>query len=158
MKKTIILKVNSFSYTIDVKCTDTLLKVLRDNLGLMGTKYGCGTGDCGACTVLLDNKAVPSCMVLAVRADGHSIETIEGLSKDDKWHVLQKSFVEEGAIQCGYCTPGMIMSAKYLLINNPNPSEEEIKNGLVGNLCRCTGYKKIIKAIKVAASKINKNI
>lgn len=158
MKKTIILKVNSFSYTIDVKCTDTLLKILRDNLGLMGTKYGCGTGDCGACTVLLDNKAVPSCMVLAVRADGHSIETIEGLSKDDKWCVLPKSFVEEGAIQCGYCTPGMIMSAKYLLLNNPNPSEEEIKNGLVGNLCRCTGYKKIIKAIKVAASKINKNI
>lgn len=154
MKKTITLLVNGSPRTLAVTHTATLLDVLRDDLGLTGTKYGCGHGDCGACTVLLDGRAVPSCLVLAVRADGHTVETIEGMARGGKLHPLQKAFVEEGAVQCGYCTPGMIMSARALLEQNPHPSEEEIRRGLAGNLCRCTGYEKIVRAVQAAAEEM----
>lgn len=116
----------------------------------MGTKYGCGEGECGACTVLLNGKAVNSCLVLAVEADGCEVLTIEGLSKDGKLHPIQQAFIDEGAAQCGFCTPGMILAAKALLDENPNPSDEEIKQGLAGNFCRCTGYVSIFRAVKKA--------
>lgn len=132
---------------------DILLDVLRRE-GYKGVKKGCGQGECGACAVLLNNRPVNSCMVLAVETDGMEIITIEGLGSTDKPHVLQKSFVETGAVQCGYCTPGMIISAKALLDKTPNPNEEEIKKALDGNYCRCTGYVKIIDAVKLASKKI----
>jgi carbon-monoxide dehydrogenase small subunit len=128
-----------------------LLQVLRNGLGLNGTKEGCGTGDCGACTVLLDGKPVNSCLVLAIDADGHEVTTVEGLEKEGKLHPLQAAFVEEGAVQCGFCTPGMLMTAKGLLDENPHPSEGEIRRGIAGNLCRCTGYVRIVRAIQRAA-------
>jgi len=128
----------------------TLLELLRDKFGLTGTKKGCGYGECGACTVLMDGKAVNSCLILSQRVQGKKITTIEGLSKNGELHLLQKKFVENGAIQCGYCTPGMILSAKALLDENPNPSKEDVKLAIVGNLCRCTGYLKIIEAILAA--------
>ena len=133
----------------------TLLEPLREEIGFLGTKNGCNSSHCGACTVLLEGKAVNSCTLLAIQADGKHIITIEGLSEDNKPHPIQEAFVEEGAIQCGFCTPGMIMSAKDLLDNNSNPSNFEIREALSGNLCRCTGYAKIIDAVKSAASKLN---
>ena len=147
MKQLININVNGTSYEIAVKPNSTLVDVLREQLRLTGTKKGCGLGDCGACTVLINGKAVNSCLVLAVEADGQNILTIEGLAQGEELHPIQQAFVEKGAIQCGYCTPGMILRTKSLFDENPNPSEEEIKKALTGNLCRCTGYTKILDAI-----------
>jgi len=130
----------------------TLLDFLREELGLKGTKKGCDSGQCGACTIFMDGKAVNACLVLAVQAAGREVMTIEALSSDGRLHPLQEAFVEEGAVQCGFCTPGMIMSAKALLDEKKEPSEEEIRKALSGNLCRCTGYVKIVKAVRKAAS------
>jgi len=150
--KKISLIINGSPKEIEVAPTMRLLDVIRDVLGLTGTKEGCGEGECGACTVLIDGKPVDSCLVLVGQVQGREITTIEGLSSGNELHPLQKAFIEEGAIQCGYCTPGMILSAKSLLDSNPKPSEEEIRRGISGNLCRCTGYKKIVKAVQVVCS------
>lgn len=152
--KEIELNVNSILYRVEVKPKDTLLYVLREKLNLTGTKEGCGVGDCGACTVIVDGAAYNSCLLLAIRMEGKKIQTIEGLAEGGDLHPLQKSFVEHGGLQCGYCTPGMILSAKALLDENPDPSEAEIRTAIAGNLCRCTGYKKIVDAIKAAAVEI----
>jgi carbon-monoxide dehydrogenase small subunit len=156
MNKQIRLTVNGTLYEVEVKPHSLLLDVLRTNLDLTGTKSGCGTGDCGACTVLMDGKPVNSCLVLALEAEGKEIITIEGLEKDGKLHPIQESFIKNGAIQCGFCTPGMVLTAKAFLDENPNPSEEEIKHAISGNLCRCTGYIKIIKAISEASKIMEK--
>ncbi|MCK5098045.1 MAG: (2Fe-2S)-binding protein [Desulfobacteraceae bacterium] len=148
MKTIINLTINDQTYELAVEPNKTLAGLLRYDLGLTGTKKGCDTGDCGACTVILDGMAVNSCLVLAIQTDGSVIETIEGLATDEGLHPLQEAFVEKGAIQCGYCTPGMIMSAKNLLDKNKNPTELEIRKGISGNLCRCTGYQKIFEAIE----------
>jgi carbon-monoxide dehydrogenase small subunit len=131
---------------------ETLLDVLRDRLGLMGVKEGCGTGDCGACSIILDDRLVCSCLVLGAEAEGRHIETVEGMAQGDKLHPLQQKFLEHAALQCGICTPGFLIAAKDLLAKNPNPTEEEIRFGLAGNLCRCTGYDKIVRAVQDAAS------
>ena len=145
------LTVNGDRYELCVPANRTLLEVLREDLNLTGTKLGCATGDCGACTVLVDGRSVTACIMLAVEADGKEITTIEGLAESaQQLHPIQKAFVETGAIQCGFCTPGMVMSALYLLSNNPDPSEEEIRTAISGNLCRCTGYYKIVAAIAEA--------
>lgn len=133
-----------------------LLDLLRDDLGLTGTKEGCGQGECGACSVIMDGKLVVSCLILAPQADGSEIITIEGVKKGNDLHQIQKSFIESGAVQCGFCTPGMIMATKDLLAKNPDPSSEEIKRGLSGNICRCTGYAKIIDAVKMSAKKLQR--
>ena len=151
MKTQIRLQVNGFEYELLIRPHWTLADVLRDELGLTGTKKGCGKGECGACTVIVDGEAILSCLVLAIQTQGKRILTIEGLSQEGKLDVLQDAFVQYGAIQCGYCTPGMIMTAKALLSKNSRPSEEEIKKSLSGNLCRCTGYVKIIEAVKNAS-------
>jgi carbon-monoxide dehydrogenase small subunit len=153
VKKQIRLQVNGFEYDLLIRPHWTLADVLRDELGLTGTKKGCGKGECGACTVIVDGEAVLSCLTLAIRAQGKRIVTIEGLSQQGQLDALQDAFVQYGAIQCGYCTPGMIMTASALLSKNPAPSEAEIKNALSGNLCRCTGYVKIIEAVKNASVK-----
>ena len=127
--------------------SQTLLDVLRDELGLTGTKEGCSTGDCGACSVMLDGRLVCSCLVLGVEAEGGSVETIEGMAQGEKLHPLQQKFLEEAALQCGYCTPGFLIAAKALLERNPEPSETEVRYWLAGNLCRCTGYDKIVRAV-----------
>jgi carbon-monoxide dehydrogenase small subunit len=132
----------------------TLLSVLRDALGLTGTKEGCATGDCGACSITLDGRLVPSCLVLAAEAEGRSIGTIEGVASGAGLHPLQRAFLEHAALQCGVCTPGFIVAAKVLLEANPDPTEEEIRFGLAGNLCRCTGYDKIVRAVMAAASEM----
>lgn len=147
MKRLVQLKINGESFELAVEPQRTLLEVLREDLGLTGTKSGCDTGECGACTVILDGKAVLSCMTLAVEVQGKGILTIEGISRDGELHPIQRSFVEHGAIQCGYCTPGMILSAKVLLDQVPEPTEAEVRRAIEGNLCRCTGYNKIIEAI-----------
>jgi carbon-monoxide dehydrogenase small subunit len=147
----ITLTVNGDTYTQVVKANTLLVNVLRDNLDLTGTKKGCELGDCGSCTVLLNGKAVDSCIILAVVADGAEITTIEGVVQHGELDKLQASFVDNAAVQCGYCTPGMILSAKALLTKNPNPTEHEIREAIAGNLCRCTGYVNIVKAIQVAA-------
>lgn len=144
------LHVNQLPYKLTVKPSTSLLDVLRRDLGLKGTKRGCDQGHCGACTVIMNGKAVNACSLLAVQADGKSITTIEGLSSGDPLHPLQEAFVEEGAIQCGFCTPGMILSAKALLDETQEPSEQEIREAISGNLCRCTGYVKIVKAVQKA--------
>ena len=149
--KQVKLTVNSKVYEVEVQPQDTLLDVIREKLGLTGTKEGCGLGECGACTVIMNGKTVNSCLVLAVEADGKQITTIEGLAQGDKLHPIQQAFIDQGGLQCGFCTPGMIISAKALLDENPNPSEDEIRRGISGNFCRCTGYTKIIKSIKTAA-------
>lgn len=146
--------VNGKRYQLKTLPNRTLLEVLREDLGLTGVKDGCSSGECGACTVLLDGKAVNSCLVLIGSANGHSIETVEGLQKNNALHPLQKAFVEKGAVQCGFCTPGMLMAAKALLDQNPDPSEEQIRTALAGNLCRCTGYTKIIDAVQEAAKEL----
>jgi len=143
----ISLNINGETYPVVVKSHHTLVRVLREQLGLTGTKIGCENGECGACTVLLDGAPVNSCMVLAVEAQGHRIETVEGLSQGGDLHPLQKAFVEHNAVQCGFCTSGMLMSAKALLDRNPHPSEEDVKEAIEGNFCRCTGYKQIVEAI-----------
>jgi len=136
------------SHELAVEPRRTLLEVIREDLGLTGTKKGCGIGDCGSCTVLLDGVATFSCLTLAVQADGCVVETVESLAEEGKPNKLQQSFVDSGAIQCGFCTPGMLMSAAELLRRNPHPTEKEIRRSLSGNLCRCTGYQKIVDAIK----------
>ncbi|MEL7564268.1 MAG: (2Fe-2S)-binding protein [Dehalobacterium sp.] len=153
---TISLNVNGTVYELTVPAKKRLIDVLRDDLHLTGTREGCGAGDCGACNVILNDQLVNSCLVLAVEADGAEILTIEGLSADGKLHPIQEAFLEEGAVQCGFCTPGMIMAAKSIIDVNPHPTEEEIKMGISGNLCRCTGYTKIVNAVVKAAEKINK--
>jgi|SRR3990167_5038038 carbon-monoxide dehydrogenase small subunit len=146
-KRELQLKINGESFRVEVFPSALLLDVLRDELGLTGTKRGCETGYCGCCTVLVDGKAIHSCSMLACRAKDHEIVTIEGLEKNGKLHPLQRSFMEHGASQCGYCSPGMILSGKALLDSNPNPSEAEVRRALSGNLCRCTGYLPIIEAV-----------
>lgn len=150
MKQLIFLTVNDKDYEIAVETNETLTDLLRYRLGLTGTKKGCELGDCGACTVILDGKPVNSCLVLAVQANGHRITTIEGLEDEKGLHPLQQSFVDKGAIQCGFCSPGMILSAKALLDRCPDPDDGEIRHAISGNLCRCTGYQKIIEAVKTA--------
>ena len=152
--KDIRLKVNGNEYELKVKPSTTLLDVIREDLGLIGAKEGCGEGECGACTVIMDGKAVNSCIMLAVQADGKDIITIEGLANGGDLHPIQQAFVEIGGLQCGFCTPGMVLSTKVLLDNNQNPTDEEIKKGLEGNFCRCTGYTKIIESVKAAAQKM----
>jgi carbon-monoxide dehydrogenase small subunit len=152
MRKPIKLRVNGQEREIIVEPRQTLLDALRYDLGLTGTKEGCGDGNCGSCTVLLDGKAINSCLVFAIEVDGQEITTIEGLFQAGKLHPLQQAFIDEGAVQCGFCTPGMILTAKALLDSNPNPTEVEVRQAIAGNLCRCTGYDKIVRAIlKVAA-------
>lgn len=146
------LTVNGKLYEVAVEPSDSLLRVIREKLGLRGSKNGCNVGECGACTVLMDGKAVRSCLVLAIAVSGKEITTIEGLADEEGLHPLQKAFVEYGAIQCGFCTPGMIIAAKAFLDENPKPSEDEIKNSLAGNLCRCTGYTKIMEAVQALAN------
>jgi aerobic carbon-monoxide dehydrogenase small subunit len=148
MKKLIHLTINDQHYEVAVEPNQTLVDLLRYQLGLTGTKKGCEMGDCGSCTVILDGKAVNSCLVLALQADGRSVQTIEGLETGEGLHPVQEAFVEKGAIQCGFCSSGMILSAKTLLDQKSNPSETEIRKALSGNLCRCTGYQKIIEAVK----------
>jgi aerobic-type carbon monoxide dehydrogenase small subunit (CoxS/CutS family) len=147
----ITLTVNGQRHALDAHPHHTLLEVLRDQVGLTGTKECCAEGECGACTVLLDGQSVDSCLVLGVEADGKAIQTIEGLATDGRLSPIQQAFLDHGAVQCGFCIPGMIMSAKYLLDRVPNPTEDEIKEGLAGNLCRCAGYSRIIAAVKQAA-------
>jgi carbon-monoxide dehydrogenase small subunit len=152
MKHTISVTVNGTSHCLVVDSGRTLNEMLREDLNLTGTKLGCGTGDCGACTVLMDGRSVNSCLTLAAEVDGRNITTVEGLAvSGEELHPIQDAFIEKGAIQCGYCTAGMEMSALQLLSNNPTPSEKEIRNALSGNLCRCTGYTKIVDAIRHAA-------
>jgi carbon-monoxide dehydrogenase small subunit len=152
MKKQLLsMTVNGDPVDVAVTPSATLLEVLRDHLGLYGVKEGCSEGVCGACTVLMDDRPVRSCITLALEAEGASITTIEGIAEDGKLHPVQEAFVENGAVQCGFCTPGMILSAKSLLDRNNNPSDEEIKTALAGNFCRCTGYTKILKAVREAA-------
>lgn len=148
----IILDVNHSLYTVAVEDHWTLLDVLRDKLGFTGAKKGCDRGECGACSVLIDGTVVQSCLVLARQAQGKGIVTIEGLARDGRLDPLQVAFHEAGAIQCGFCTPGMIIAAKALLLRNPHPIEDEIKEAMSGNLCRCTGYVKIVEAVKMAAA------
>ena len=151
MKKNISLKVNGNDYSVTVDVKDRLLDVIREKIGLTGTKEGCGTGECGACTVLLDGEPINSCLCLAVSAEGKEILTIEGLGDIAHLHPLQQAFIENAAVQCGFCAPGMLLTAKSLLDKNPNPSDLEIREGIAGNICRCTGYVKIVKAIRQAA-------
>ncbi len=152
----ISVTINEKTREIAVPPNETLLEFLRYRLGLVGTKAGCDTGDCGACTVLFDGVAVNSCLVLAVEANGARITTIEGLSLNGKLHPLQQAFIDHGAVQCGFCTPGMIMAAKSLLDESPNPTEEDIRFALAGNLCRCTGYINILKAVSAAGKSLRK--
>ena len=149
--KTVTLTINGERYSREVADHKTLLHFLREDLGLTGTKEGCGAGECGACTVILNGQAVNSCLVLAAEANGAEVETIEGVGTNDKLSELQESFHRNHAVQCGFCTPGMVMSATDLLRRNPHPSREEIKDGIEGNFCRCTGYEQIIEAIEEAA-------
>ncbi|HUX46459.1 MAG TPA: (2Fe-2S)-binding protein [Desulfosporosinus sp.] len=145
------LLVNKKPYTLNVDPSERLLDVLRNRLGLIGTKEGCGEGECGACTVIIDGKTVNSCLVLVAQADGCEIITIEGVGNRRSLHPVQKAFVEVGAVQCGFCTPGMVLAAKALLDKNAHPSDDEIGIAMSGNLCRCTGYDKILRAVKRAA-------
>jgi aerobic-type carbon monoxide dehydrogenase small subunit (CoxS/CutS family) len=147
MKKELKLTVNGQPYDLFVKPKTLLVEVLRNELGLTGTKRGCESGSCGACTVILNGMSVKSCSVLALQADGGQVQTVEGLASGNKFHPLQEAFMDEGAFQCGFCTPGMLMSAKALLDENPKPTKQEIKEGIDGNVCRCTGYNSIVRAI-----------
>ena len=154
--KQIKVTVNGIIHELSVQPWETLLDVIREHLGLTGTKEGCGLGECGACTIIMDGKTVNSCLVLAVEADNRVITTIEGLANGDELHPIQEAFIACGGLQCGFCTPGMIMSTKALLENNPSPDEEEIREAISGNFCRCTGYTKIIESIKVAAENMQR--
>ena len=147
IKRAVAFQVNGADYEVFVEPRETLLQVLREKLGLTGTKQGCDFGDCGACTVVVEGKPTLACLTLAVEMEGKEILTIEGLASNGQLNPLQQAFMDEGAVQCGYCTPGMIMSATALLNHNPHPTEEEVRRGLGGNLCRCTGYTKIINAV-----------
>jgi carbon-monoxide dehydrogenase small subunit len=153
-KEKIQIEVNGKRVVLEVQSDDLLVDVLRRNLGLTGTKAGCRAGECGACSVILNGKVVPSCLIPVMKADAGKITTVEGLEKDGELHPLQKAFVEKGAIQCGFCTPGMLVSGKNLLDQNPHPTLQEIKTAISGVLCRCTGYQKIIHAIQAASETI----
>jgi aerobic carbon-monoxide dehydrogenase small subunit len=155
MKKVIVLNVNGEPYTVSVDPWQTLNEVLREELNLTGVKVGCGSGDCGACTVMVDGRAVSSCLTLAVEMEGKVITTVEGLAPSGEiLHPIQEAFIEKGAIQCGFCTSGMEMAALNLLTRNPNPTDSEIREALSGNLCRCTGYTKIVEAVAAAGQKM----
>ena len=154
MKRVVELSVNGDTYEVLVSPNETLLEVLREKLGLTGTKRGCDLGTCGACTVLIDGEAYLSCITLAMDAVGKEIMTIEGLSRDGDLHPLQRAFIEGGAVQCGFCTPGMILTAKAVLDEELRPTEETVKKRMAGNLCRCTGYKKIVEAVLSVAGQI----
>lgn len=156
MKQLLTLTINNETFDVAVDPTTYLVDVIRDTVGLTGTKKGCGIGDCGACTVLIDGKPTLSCLTLAVACGGKAITTIEGISRGTDLHPVQQAFIDKGAIQCGYCTPGMILSTTALLEENPEPTEAEIKTALAGNLCRCTGYVKIIEAVKHASETMAK--
>ena len=157
MARTISFLLNGEAVEVRVEDHWSLLYLLREELGLTGTKEGCGSGECGACTVLVEGRAINSCLYLAVEVDGRDVLTIEGLAAPDgTLHPIQQAFIDHGAIQCGYCTPGMILAAKALLDENPDPTEEEIRHSLSGNLCRCTGYLQIFEAVKAAAASIRK--
>lgn len=151
MKQVVQLRINGEDYEVAVEPYRTLLDCIRDDIGLTGTKKGCDLGDCGACTVLVEGKSVNSCLMLAVEAQGKDVTTIEGLAQNGNLHPLQEAFIQYGAVQCGYCTPGMILSAKALLDENPHPTELEVRQAIAGNLCRCTGYVKIVEAIMAVA-------
>ena len=151
----ISVTVNGKAYQNDVEPRLLLVHYLRDVLGLTGTHVGCDTSQCGACTILMDGAAVKACTILAVQADGAQLDTIEGLAKDGELHPIQRGFWEEHGLQCGFCTPGMIMTTVDLLKNNPSPSEDEIRKGIEGNLCRCTGYQNIVKSIQYAAREMS---
>jgi len=152
MKKTITLEVNGVPETCEVEVGQTLLRLLRDGLDLTGTKEGCNEGECGSCMVLLDGRPVNSCLVLAVEAHGRAVTTIEGMGRDGALHPLQKAFLAHTAVQCGFCTPGMIVSAAALLRQTPSPTEDDVRKALAGNLCRCTGYRQIVDAVLAAAA------
>lgn len=154
VKQTIDLKVNGQTYEVETQPWRTLAEVLRDQLNLTGTKISCAEGHCGACTVIVNGKAVNSCLMLIAEAQGKEILTIEGVSKGGELHPIQDAFVTQGAVQCGFCTPGLIMGTMAFLLENPDPSDEEIKKALSGHLCRCTGYVQVIEAVKVAAENI----
>lgn len=156
MRQLIRLIVNGDPYEVVAKPSETLIQVLRNKLGLTGTKHACDTGKCGACTVLLEGKPIRSCLTLAISVRDKEISTIEGLAKDGELHPIQRAFIEHGAVQCGFCTPGMIMFAKAFLEENPTPQEEEIREALSANICRCTGYVKIIEAIQAAAAMLRR--
>jgi carbon-monoxide dehydrogenase small subunit len=158
MQRNIEITLNGKSMSLAVPAHRLLLDLLRDEIGLTGTKEGCGTGDCGACTVLLNGKPVNSCLILSGELDGAEIVTVEGLKIGPEFHPIQKAFIQDGGAQCGYCTPGMLMMSKALLDENKNPTEEEIRFALSGNLCRCTGYAKIIQAVRDAAAEIRKKV
>lgn len=154
--KLITLSVNGRDYRLEVPVNRTLLQALRDDLKLTETKYGCGTGECGGCTVLIDGKdSICSCLTLAVEAEGRCIITVGGMTHEGELHPIQQAFIDEGAIQCGYCTPGMIMKTASILEANPNPTEAEIRRGLEGNICRCTGYEKIVRAVQRASQLVS---
>ena len=155
-KHTVTIEINGSSFTREVDSRLLLVHFLRENLQMTGTHIGCDTSNCGACTVLMDGRSIKTCTVYTVQANGKSLTTIEGMETEGKLHPLQEGFHEEHGLQCGFCTPGMIMRAAELLEKNPNPSEEEIRMGIAGNLCRCTGYVNIIKAVQYAAEKIQK--
>jgi len=148
------VRVNGSIVSVEVDGAERLLDVLRDKLDLKGPKEGCGTGDCGACTVILNKETVPSCLVLAAGLDGSEITTIEGIGSAEELHPLQEAFIQSGAVQCGFCIPGIITSAKNLLDSNPSPTREEVREALVGNLCRCTGYMRIVEAVMMAAERM----
>ena len=154
MKQAITLRINDQDYDLVVEGRTRLLDAIRDQCDLTGAKEGCSTGDCGACTVLVDGKPITSCMAFAVATEGRDITTIEGLAQNGKLHPVQETFIEFGGLQCGICTPGMILSAKSLLDENPSPSKDEIRFALAGNLCRCTGYQKIVEAVVAASERI----
>ena len=154
MKYAATLSVNGIHYPIEIEPGRSLLSVLRDDLGLTGTKEGCDDSECGACMVLLDGRPVNSCSFLALQADSRSVTTVEGLAGDDALHPLQRAFLEAGGVQCGFCTPGMLISAAALLARTPHPSDDEIRAGLAGNLCRCTGYMPIVAAVRSAAAEM----
>ena len=154
---TVSLTINKKEYTCEVEPQMTLLDLLRDQLGLTGTKRGCEIGECGACTVIMDGITVNSCLVPAFQAEGSEITTIEGVAADGKLHPVQQAFLDHDAVHCGFCTPGMVLSAVNLLENNPQPSEEDIRRALAGNLCRCTGYQQIFEAVEAAAKRIRKD-
>lgn len=158
MKRIVELKVNGEMYEVAIEPRRTLLEVLREQLGLTGTKEGCDLGQCGSCTILIDGRPTLSCLTLAVEVQGKEILTIEGLAKDGGLHPVQQAFIQYGAIQCGFCTPGMILSAKALLDGNPHPTADDVKRAIGGNLCRCTGYVKIIEAILKAAEGISATV